>query len=275
MSLVRVADGVLVGTSRRLRTTTTLALGPRRAGRRAGLLVDPAWEPDELESLAAACDERGIGVAAGFSTHAHHDHLLWHPALGRDVPRWATSAAARTARDARAVLLAEAAQDSSRYGGAEHPPEVLELLGAVRPLAAGATRIPDPDGALPELELVEHDGHAPGHAAVWLPRSGVLLAGDMLSDAELPLPHDEVTGACDVDSYRAGLDRLAPVVARADVVVPGHGTPSSWPSARLEADRRYLDDVTAGRAVHDPRLGLPGAAGPHARLVAAVRRREA
>jgi hypothetical protein len=28
-------------------------------------------------------------VVAGFSTHPHWDHLLWHPRLG-DVPRYAT-----------------------------------------------------------------------------------------------------------------------------------------------------------------------------------------
>ena len=32
-----------------------------------------------------------------------------------------------------------------------------------------------------------HDGHAPGHGAVFLPESGVLIAGDMCSDVEIPL----------------------------------------------------------------------------------------
>ncbi|PRZ02739.1 hypothetical protein BCE75_11710 [Isoptericola sp. CG 20/1183] len=90
------------------------------------------------------------------------------------------------------------------------------------------------------VRVVEHDGHAPGHAALWLPDTGVLLAGDMLSDVEPPLPFDEITGRTDVASYRAGLDRLAPYVARAAVLVPGHGTVTTEPLRRLEKDLRLL-----------------------------------
>jgi hydroxyacylglutathione hydrolase len=39
----------------------------------------------------------------------------------------------------------------------------------------------------PEARLIVHDGHAPGHGAVFLPGSGVLIAGDMCSDVEIPL----------------------------------------------------------------------------------------
>ncbi|GMA23063.1 hypothetical protein GCM10025864_08220 [Luteimicrobium album] len=109
-----------------------------------------------------------------------------------------------------------------------------------------------------------HDAHAPGHAAVWLSGARVLLAGDMLSDVELPLPFDPD----DLPAYLAGLDRLAPYVARARVVVPGHGRPTSDGAARLDADRRYLDALLAGRAPEDPRRANPGMAEVHARLTA-------
>ena len=36
-------------------------------------------------------------------------------------------------------------------------------------------------------EIVEHQAHAIGHAAVLLADRGVLLAGDMLSDVLIPL----------------------------------------------------------------------------------------
>ena len=49
-SLEEIAPGVLVVTSRRMSTTSTVIVG--RAG--DALLVDPAWMPDELESLSAA-----------------------------------------------------------------------------------------------------------------------------------------------------------------------------------------------------------------------------
>lgn len=248
MGFVPVAEGVLVRTSRRLTTTSTLVLGARTSAGRAALLVDPAWEPDELSAIAAEVATLGAHVVAGFATHAHHDHLLWHPALG-DVPRWATARTARTARAERGRLVTEALQDAVRYGGRDHSREVLDLLGRVEPFgtleAAGSldrppTRLPDLGGLLPRVQVLEHDGHAPGHAALWLPRSGVLVAGDLLSDVEPPLPDDEITGRSDVATYRAALDRLEPFVARARVLVPGHGIWTTDPQLRLRRDRRLL-----------------------------------
>ncbi|MFI2102568.1 MBL fold metallo-hydrolase [Isoptericola sp. NPDC019693] len=274
----RGVEDVLVRTARRLRTTTTLVLAPGGVDGRPALLVDPAWEPDELAGIADEVGARGGRLAAGYATHAHHDHLLWHPRLGLDVPRWATARAARVARARRGRLLEEARADAGRYGGAEHPAEVLDLLGRVDPVPGTGCAVPDPDGVLPPTELVVHDGHAPGHGALWLPRSGVLVAGDVLSDVELPLPLDEISApapapgdaARAVADHLAALDRLAPYAARCHAVVPGHGTPTTDATARLDADRRYLDAVLAGRAVDDPRLALPGAAAEHRRLRAAL-----
>ncbi len=79
--LVEVAPGVLVATSRTMTTTSTAVVRDGDA-----LLVDPAWHPDELVGLADALDARGLRVVGGIATHAHHDHLLWHPRLG-DAPR--------------------------------------------------------------------------------------------------------------------------------------------------------------------------------------------
>jgi len=283
--LVPVAPGVLVATSRVMRTTTTLVVRDR-----CGVLVDPAWRPDELASLADDLDALGIRVTAGVSTHPHHDHLLWHPSFG-DVPRWASARAVDVVaahRDAlRAALLADQPAD-----GAAYPADVLALFGRVTPLPGteevgsvipvpapfappdtpdtpddvgtatdpGPGPDPDPD----PVELITHDAHAPGHVAVRLPARGVLLVGDMLSDVELPLPFDPD----DLPAYLAGLDVLAPHVAHATVLVPGHGTPTYEPLARLDADRRYLDDVLAGRTPDDPRLADPEMARVHDRLVA-------
>jgi hypothetical protein len=88
----------------------------------------------------------------------------------------------------------------------------------------------------------------------------VLLAGDMLSDAELPMPDD---GNLTLEPYLAGLDTLAPVVARVSLLVPGHGTPTRDPMARLDADRRYLDALISGRATDDVRIGYPDMAELH------------
>ncbi|RHA44552.1 MBL fold metallo-hydrolase [Cellulomonas rhizosphaerae] len=207
-------------------TTSTVVAGPGGV-----LLVDPSWVPSELDALATALDERDWPVVGGFATHAHHDHLLWHPRFG-DAPRWASPRTAELARSERASLLESL--------GAGWPDELVDLFGRVEPTLGFDERI----------ELVVHDGHAPGHTALWLADQLVLVAGDMLSDREVPLPF----GPDDLPAYLAGLDRLAPYVARAAVLVPGHGTPTTDPAARLDADRRYLDEVVAGRVPEDERL---------------------
>ena len=50
----------------------------------------------------------------------------------------------------------------------------------------------------PRALVLAHDAHAPGHGAVFLPDTGVLVAGDMCSDVEIPLLD---AGAADGDPF--------------------------------------------------------------------------
>src|SRR4026208_2236876 len=70
-------------------------------------------------------------------------------------------------------------------------------------------------------DIIEHQAHAVGHAAVLLADRGVLLAGDMLSDVLIPLldPRRPGQGA----ASEAALDRLVEAARHAGVLVPGHG----------------------------------------------------
>ena len=56
-------------------------------------------------------DGLGLPVVAGFSTHLHWDHLLWHPRFG-DVPRYATAANAQAAGAVRERAQAMAAESA-------------------------------------------------------------------------------------------------------------------------------------------------------------------
>jgi hypothetical protein len=53
-------------------------------------------------------------------------------------------------------------------------------------------------------------------------------------------------------------------------VIPGHGSPGTDATRRLDADRRYLDDVIAGRVPTDPRLANAGMPEEYKRLAAMV-----
>ncbi|MDT0156213.1 MBL fold metallo-hydrolase [Microbacterium sp. ARD32] len=244
--LREVTPGVLVATSRRMSTNSTLLVGGSDA-----LLIDPAWMPDELDALAGAIRRRSLRVIGGFATHAHQDHLLWHPGFGA-APRWASARTAALAASEREALI--------QFLGDDFPEALVELMGRVRSVDTGVPSESTPTGI--EIELIIHDGHAPGHTALWLPAQRVLIAGDMLSDVELPLPfHPD-----DLPAYVHALDRLAPYVAQAEVIIPGHGNVGADAPARLEADRRYIDDMTVRGESSDSRIHNPGMFEEHAHM---------
>jgi glyoxylase-like metal-dependent hydrolase (beta-lactamase superfamily II) len=76
-------------------------------------------------------------------------------------------------------------------------------------------------------EIIEHQAHAVGHAAVLLADCGVLLAGDMLSDVLIPLL--DARRPDQVGAYETALARLGEAARRVDVLVPGHGTVAEGP----------------------------------------------
>lgn len=248
---VEVAPQVRV-THSRLDHTSSIVVG--RAGTSEVLLVDPAWAPDELNALAADLQTWEVQVSDGFATHAHHDHVLWHPGFG-PAPRWASPGAA-------ALANAEAAtnRDFLRASSLHWPQALLDLAGQVQPVL-------DPQELPGWAELIVHDGHSTGHTALWLPGPRVLIAGDMLSDVEIPLLHE--TG---LDAYAEGMAALYPFVRQAEALIPGHGRPSTDPLARWTADRRYLDAVHAGIEPEDGRVQDEVNATAHDQNVAAAAR---
>jgi len=248
---VEVAHGVFVATSRKMSTNSTILSGQGDA-----LLIDPAWLPDELEGLAGSIRERRLTVVGGFATHAHQDHLLWHPGFG-DSPRWASAMTAELAEIERSSLV-------ELLG--EFPEDLVNLMGRVLAVDDHIPADSVPDGF--DVEIISHNGHAPGHTALWLPRQRVLIAGDMLSDVELPLPFYPD----DLHSYMDALDRLSPLIAKAELVIPGHGTVGRNPAARLDADRHYIEEMTSRGESDDLRLKNAGMAEAHAHMQRLLRK---
>jgi glyoxylase-like metal-dependent hydrolase (beta-lactamase superfamily II) len=244
MVLSEVTPSVFVSTSRRYMTTSTVVVSDH--GR--ALLVDPAWDPDELDALADELKARGIVVEAGVATHFHYDHLLWHPEFG-DAPRWASATTVEIVTERRSELLSML--------GSDWPAELAELFGSVEPL-------PSLDAigwSGPTATPILHDAHALGHLAIWIEAEGLLIAGDTLSDVEIPLPDDDGGLA----SYVEGLSIIEPWVRNARTLVPGHGTVTNKPLDRLDADRRYLKALLAGELCEDTRLSNPGMLEAHER----------
>src|SRR3954465_11288865 len=241
--LTQVAEGVWVRQSEWVWTNSIVVRGDDGL-----ILVDPGIHGSELNELADDLDRLSIPVVAGFSTHPHTDHLLWHSRFG-DVPRYATAAGAKFAAETREQQLEGPEED----GWSDVP---LELIALVSPLPAEGGPVPG--------EIIEHQAHSVGHAAVLLTDRGVLLAGDMLSDILIPLfdPRQDDQ----VRAYEAALGRLGEAAGNVDVVVPGHGAVAQGPevAARLAADRAYIDALRRGEEPVDARLGThEWLSGPH------------
>jgi glyoxylase-like metal-dependent hydrolase (beta-lactamase superfamily II) len=149
------------------------------------------------------------------------------------------------------------------------PPDVtghvpLDLFGLLTGLPANTELIPW-DG--PEIRILEHQAHAPGHAALLIEERRVLIAGDTLSDVLFPLLDFRADDP--IGDYLAALELLEGVAGKVDVFIPGHGTAGGADQmrARIAQDRAYLFALRDGAVVDDPRLGpsapLPGLSPVH------------
>lgn len=244
--LSQVAEGVLVHQSEFLQSNGVVVQG--RAG---ALLIDPGIRDVEVACLVKDLGELGQPVAAGFATHPHWDHVLWDAGLGT-APRYGTAHCAATVRD-------ELSNPDFKARITEHLAETeiagqvpLELYGLVSGLPAATSQIPW-DG--PRVRIIEHRGHAPGHAALLIEEEGVLVAGDMLSDVLVPMLDLDATEP--IADYLAGLELLEEVADEVLVVVPGHGSVGGAGQARerIGQDRAYLHGLRDGYALTDPRIG--------------------
>ena len=243
--LNEVANGVLVHESEFIKSNSTVV-----QGRDGVLLVDPGITGTEMAHLANDLHEMDLTVVAGFSTHPDWDHVLWHASFG-DVPRYGT------ARNAAAMKELRAKDDWKDQAVEMLPPEYvddidLDMLGLITGLPTGATGIPW-DG--PRIRIIEHQGHAMGHAALLIEARRVLVAGDMLSDILVPFLDFEATDP--IGDYLAGLQLFEDLAGTVDVVIPGHGSVGTAADvlARIQLDRLYLRDLDAGMATDDYRVG--------------------
>jgi glyoxylase-like metal-dependent hydrolase (beta-lactamase superfamily II) len=245
--LRQIAEGVLIHESDFCQSNAVVVQG------RAGvLLIDPGIRGDEMACLANDLSDSGQTIVAGFSTHPHWDHLLWHAQLGA-VPRYGTARCADTVRDRLSDADAKA-----RIAAQLLPQDIadqipLDLLGLIAGLPAEMAQIPW-DG--PQIRIIEHQAHAPGHAALLIEERGVLVAGDMLSDVLIPMLDLNDT-ADPVEDYLAALRLLEGVAGDVEILIPGHGSigGADQVHVRIEQDRAYVYALRNGGIPDDPRIG--------------------
>lgn len=184
--------------------------GPRQAGET--FVIDSPVLPDELDALPTLVEQTGFPVPSGLlATHGDWDHLLGRLAF----PGVALGCAESTAERLRA-FPGTAQRELRAFDGDL-------LIERPRPLTLGSVQaLPVPGRCAVgdrELELHPAGGHTVDGMAIWIPWARVLVAGDYLSTVEPPTLND----GGDRDAYLATLERLRPLVASAEHVVPGHG----------------------------------------------------
>jgi glyoxylase-like metal-dependent hydrolase (beta-lactamase superfamily II) len=257
MRAVALHRDVVVVTSQVLQAHCTLVRGPRAEdGPVAGpggeaFMIDSPVLPEELELLPALVEQAGFPKPGGLlATHADWDHVLGPLAF----PDAALGCAQSTAERLRAEP--GAAQRELR----EFDEELV--IDRPRPLALGGVQaLPVPGRCAvgeAELELHPATGHTGDGMAVWIPWARVLVSGDYLSTVELPVLRagEAWLGAAGyppqdpLEEYLATLERLRPLAAAAEHVVPGHGAILDRELALsvLEEDAAYLHALRERRA---------------------------
>jgi glyoxylase-like metal-dependent hydrolase (beta-lactamase superfamily II) len=245
--VLSVHRDVLVATSAVWQTTCTVVRGGDEA-----FVVDSPVLPEELEALPAVCEQAGFPVSGLLATHGDWDHLLGRLAFPGASLGVAETTAARLTGSPGEAQRELRSFDEEWYVARGRP----LALGDVQALPVpGKLELGAADGGV-ELELHPADGHTPDGMAVFVPAAGVLVCGDYLSPVEIPW----LSPGGSRSAYEATLARLAPLVERADAVVPGHGEllDSARAMAILREDLDYLG-------------ALPDAALPLARRGAAQR----
>jgi glyoxylase-like metal-dependent hydrolase (beta-lactamase superfamily II) len=252
--LKQITAGIWVHASEFLQSNAVVVQG------QAGvLLIDPGITSAEMDALAEDIQELGQTVVAGFSTHPHWDHLLWHAEFG-EAPRYGTARGVTEIQNflSHADWKARVAPMLPADIAGQIP--VDDLFGRITGLPAGTTQLPW-DG--PKVRIIEHQGHAAGSAALLIEERGVLVAGDMLSDILIPfLELDAPDPAAD---YLAALDLFEGLASDIKIFIPGHGSAGDAEKlhARINQDRAYVQALRGGGGSDDPRLATEPNPGVH------------
>ncbi len=227
MRAISLHRDVIVLTSQLFQAHCTIV----RSGEESFAIDSPVL-PEELELLPSLLEQAAFPQPRGLlATHADWDHVLGPLAFAEATLGCAESSAARLRAEPGAAqrLLRRFDEELHIERGRPLP------LGSVQPLAVPGRC----DIGEAELELHPATGHTIDGMSVSIPWARVLVACDYLSPVELPVLGE---GPGMLQAYVATLERLRPLIADAEHVVPGHGPvlDRARATAVLEEDLAYL-----------------------------------
>lgn len=203
------------------------------------VLIDPAFSEAELKAICERFQPKR--VLAGFSTHAHYDHLFWWPGFGRDVPTYCSQGTLDYVHTHQQEIIAEfhALQDDLSF---IISPYFIEHIPYLAVINSGLQHLNNFS-----FVVIDIPGHLSGQIGLFFPDEEVLFAADTLSDIEPPSIEGSRRSALE---YLASLEKLGKLIEESRWIVPGHGNIANQKEAkrRLNIDRSYLQSLLSLRA---------------------------
>jgi len=227
-----VSDDLPPGELRRMwsPTTSTLIFGERDA-----VLVDPLMTRSEGEELADWIAATGKNLTTIFVSHGHGDHFFGAaPVLDR-FPG-ARMVATPAVVEGMKKQLSPAWLDG--FWRARFPGQLPDRLVVAEPLDGDTFTVEGQDLVAVDLGHTDTDGSA----ALFVPSTGLLVAGDAVyDDVHLYLAESNGGG---IEAWLAGLDVIEALRPR--TVVAGHRPAEASDDPRwIEETRRYLRSFAA------------------------------
>jgi glyoxylase-like metal-dependent hydrolase (beta-lactamase superfamily II) len=227
-----------------------------------GFLIDSPVLPDELDALPGVLEQAGFPVSGLLCTHGDWDHMLGRLAFP-DASLGVGEATAERLRSSPGAVQRELRSfDEEHY---VERPRPLQLAGGIQELPVPGRLSIGAGAEDREIELHPAAGHTADGVAFWVGWARVLVCGDYLSPVEIPMVSAQVDRPARADAdghpraYADTLARLAPLVQRAETVVPGHGGPLAREDALriLEEDAAYMAALVGRGAPAAGDLPLP------------------
>ncbi|MBN2007214.1 MAG: MBL fold metallo-hydrolase [Anaerolineae bacterium] len=218
------------------------------AGDRA-CLIDPGLTRETLATITAFVAEREATPHALVITHGHWDHILGpevfaNPETNPSLHIVAHARYLETLKNhgenlQQQITNWETESDIHREHPFVLPRPTLTFTDMLH------MRLGDQD-----LQMLFAPGHAPDQLVVYHAATGMLWAGDMLSDVEIPMASGGLV------AYEDSLARLAELDVQ--VLIPGHGAPTADLAeirTRFAQDRAYLAELHK-RVTHAVQTGM-------------------
>lgn len=220
-----LTPGVTVWTSALWHTNSTVVETPDLV-----LVSDPTWLPGEVTAIAEYVRAvRGTRPLFLLLTHSDYDHILGWGAFP-EATTIASRAFVENPAPEKAVQAAHAWDDGYyvvRPYEIRYPKVDIVVSAEGQTLTRGGTT----------LTFYMAPGHTPDGLLTVIEPSGVLIAGDYLSNLEFPFLGDSSF------AYTETLAKVEPILTRHCVhtLVPGHGSAATSAEEILTRRQRDLD----------------------------------